>query len=66
MATKIKLILVGDKAVGKTSLLKRFFNEEFSENQITTVGIDFKIKEMEIDGNKIKLQVFDTAGQERF
>ena len=47
--------MLGDKAVGKTSVIKSFFNESFEENLIMTIGIDFKIKEMEIEGRKIKL-----------
>ena len=62
----IKLIIIGDTSVGKTSLLLRFAENTFSIQHIATIGIDFKIKNMQVDGKNVKLQVWDTAGQERF
>lgn len=62
----IKLLLIGDSGVGKSSLLLRFSDDSFSTSFITTIGIDFKIKTIELDGKRIKLQIWDTAGQERF
>jgi len=52
--------------VGKTCLLLRYANDSFSPTFITTIGIDFKIKNIQLDGKRIKLQIWDTAGQERF
>ncbi|GMI47844.1 hypothetical protein TrCOL_g12346 [Triparma columacea] len=63
---QIKLLMIGDSGVGKTCLLLRYANDSFSPTFITTIGIDFKIKNVEIDQKKIKLQIWDTAGQERF
>merc|ERR1712196_103156 len=57
---------MGDSGVGKTCLLLRYANQSFSPTFITTIGIDFKIKNIELDGKRIKLQIWDTAGQERF
>ena len=57
------ILLLG---VGKTCLLLRYANDSFSPTFITTIGIDFKIKNIQLDGKRIKLQIWDTAGQERF
>ena len=45
---------------------KRVKKVIFSENYITTIGVDFKIRTMDINGQRVKLQIWDTAGQERF
>ncbi len=58
--------MIGDSGVGKTCLLLRYANDSFSPTFITTIGIDFKIKNIEIDSKRVKLQIWDTAGQERF
>jgi Ras-related protein Rab-8A len=62
----IKLLLIGDSGVGKSSLLLRYTENEFSSIYLSTIGIDFKLKMAEIDGSRCKLQIWDTAGQERF
>ncbi|XP_031483245.1 ras-related protein RABE1c [Nymphaea colorata] len=62
----IKLLLIGDSGVGKSCLLLRFSDDSFTTSFITTIGIDFKIRNIELDGKRIKLQIWDTAGQERF
>ena len=66
--TKIaKALLIGDSGVGKSSILIRYVKNEFSESFITTIGIDFMIKTVKIEPyNEIKLQIWDTAGRERF
>mmetsp|Transcript_41501 Transcript_41501/g.133459 ORF Transcript_41501/g.133459 Transcript_41501/m.133459 type:complete len:222 (+) Transcript_41501:2-667(+) len=63
---QIKLMMIGDQAVGKTALLVRFADDDFNESVLPTIGIDFKIKTIELGGKRIKLQIWDTAGQERF
>uniref|UniRef100_A0A7S0LEA0 Uncharacterized protein n=1 Tax=Coccolithus braarudii TaxID=221442 RepID=A0A7S0LEA0_9EUKA len=62
----IKLLLIGDSGVGKSSILARFADDSFSQGFIATIGIDFKIRTITLDDKKIKLQIWDTAGQERF
>ncbi|XP_055549004.1 ras-related protein Rab-35-like [Wyeomyia smithii] len=61
-----KLLILGDSGVGKSSLLVRFADNEFSPSFLTTVGVDLKIRNMTIDGERVKVQIWDTAGQERF
>lgn len=62
----LKHILIGDSGVGKTCLLLRFVNDSFEPAFITTIGIDFKIKNADIFGVRVKNQIWDTPGQERF
>ncbi|XP_009553739.2 ras-related protein Rab-18-B [Cuculus canorus] len=62
----VKLLLVGDSAVGKSSLLLRFTGGAFDPSQKPTIGVDFKVKKMVIDGHAVQLAIWDTAGQERF
>jgi len=64
--TLYKVLLIGDSGVGKSSLILRFADNAFSDMYISTVGVDFKIRDFSIDGEKILLQIWDTAGQERF
>ncbi|PAA50080.1 hypothetical protein BOX15_Mlig028542g2 [Macrostomum lignano] len=61
-----KLVLTGCSSVGKTSLLHRFMDDEFLTVGIPTIGVDFRIKQVNIDGQQVKLQIWDSAGQERF
>ncbi|RWS13628.1 ras-related protein Rab-39B-like protein, partial [Dinothrombium tinctorium] len=64
---QFRLILIGDSTVGKSTLLKVFTEGSFSETSDPTVGVDFFAKIIDIKNNvKIKLQLWDTAGQEKF
>ena len=64
---QLKIILVGDTSVGKTSLVNRFMGYDFEENLKCTVNADFKIKSVSISSNiGAELTVWDTCGQERF
>jgi Ras-related protein Rab-8A len=62
----VKLLILGDQKVGKTSMLLRFTEEYFPTSHIQTLGIDFKLKVQTIDSKTYKFQIWDTAGQERF
>ena len=57
---------MGDGAVGKTSLIKRYADQEFDEEHITTLGLDFVTKKYKCDGQDTTIKIWDTAGQERF
>jgi len=61
-----RILLIGNASVGKTSLLHRYVDDTFSDHFIPTIGIDFRIKTIQLGGKTIKLQVWDTAGPERF
>lgn len=62
----IKTAVIGDYGVGKTSIVNRYINDKFSINEMHTLGVDFLIKEVDFKENKYKLQIWDTAGQEKF
>ena len=62
----IKLLLIGDSNVGKSSILTKYVDNNFTNNYNTTIGIDFKIKTIIVGEYKVKLQLWDTAGQEKF
>ncbi|MFX1582420.1 MAG: Rab family GTPase [Promethearchaeota archaeon] len=61
-----KIIVCGDWAVGKTSLVRRFATNTFTEDYLTTIAMDVTNKELEVDGFHVNLALWDTSGQERF
>ena len=63
---KIKLMVLGDSSVGKSSILTKYCKNQFFTKYITTIGIDFQTKYLNINNKKIKVQIWDTAGQERY
>jgi len=65
MNNKLKLLVVGDPHVGKTSLLLQYVEQTFSERPIATLGVDYKSKNISHNGQDYNLQIWDTAGQER-
>jgi len=62
----LKVIILGDSGVGKTSLMNKFVNDKFSKQYKATIGADFLTKEILIDDKLVTMQIWDTAGQERF
>lgn len=61
-----KVVIVGDAAVGKTSLLVRYIKGIFSASYILTIGVAFSVKDVIIGENVLRMQIWDTGGQERF
>ncbi|KAL7713923.1 Sphingomyelin phosphodiesterase [Entamoeba marina] len=61
-----KIVLVGDSSVGKTSLLHQYITKTFKTQTKSTVGADFVTREIEVNQQIIALQLWDTAGNERF
>ena len=61
-----KVVFVGDAAVGKTQIIKKFVNNSFSDEYLTTMGLDFYEKIINSNEKKIKLVLWDSAGQEKF
>ncbi|MHA1785503.1 MAG: GTP-binding protein [Candidatus Helarchaeota archaeon] len=62
----LKVIIVGDGAVGKTALSVRYTQGKFMDDYKMTIGVDFSVKMLDVDGHRVKLQLWDTGGQERF
>ena len=63
---KIKLMVIGETRVGKTALIKKYTKNDFGGVYLTTVGIDFQEKIINVEDKSVKLQIWDTAGEERF
>ena len=63
---KIKIMLLGESQIGKTSFIQRYVKNNFNLSYITTVGIDFQLKQIKMNNKSIKLQIWDTAGQEKY
>ncbi|XP_076328989.1 ras-related protein Rab-7a-like [Tachypleus tridentatus] len=62
----LKVIILGDSGVGKTSLMNQYVNKKFSNQYKATIGADFLSKELMVDDRLVTMQIWDTAGQERF
>ncbi|KAL1634281.1 Vacuolar protein sorting-associated protein 21 [Diplodia intermedia] len=65
-SSSVKLVLLGEAAVGKSSLVMRFVNNDFQENKEPTIGAAFLTQKCNLPTRTIKFEIWDTAGQERF
>jgi len=65
-SSSVKLVLLGEAAVGKSSLVLRFVNNDFQENKEPTIGAAFLTQKCNLPTRTIKFEIWDTAGQERF
>ncbi len=61
-----KIIIFGDAGCGKTTLTQRFLTNLFVSDQTMTIGVDFEVKSLSVDVQKVKLQIWDFGGEERF
>lgn len=62
----VKLLMIGESNVGKSSLVQRYVDDDFQYNWIATIGIDIRLKVVPVHGKNVKVQIWDSAGQERF
>jgi len=61
-----KIVLMGDCGVGKSNLLGRFARDEFNQDSESTIGVEFATKVITVDGKRVKAQIWDTAGLDRY
>ena len=62
----INIITLGESSVGKSSIINRYVENNFDYNFVSTLGVDFRKKNININGEDIRLKIWDTAGQEKF
>ena len=62
----IKILILGESTVGKTNILTMFMDKKFNPNHMTTTGIDLKTTNIELKNKKIRIQIWDTCGQEKY
>ena len=67
MSTKsYKVLLLGNSYVGKTCILLRFSEDTYNDDYEVTIGLNYRIKTLNIDNNPIRMQIWDTSGEEKF
>lgn len=62
----VKIVIIGEAGVGKTSIMSKFVSNTFSEQMQPTIGCDIQSKSMPVDGRQVDVRLWDTAGCERF
>ena len=63
---QFKFLILGEAAIGKSSIIERYYNNLFSGNYLATIGVDVRKKRLEVNNHDIDIAINDTAGQERF
>jgi small GTP-binding protein len=63
---KFKVVVAGSKSVGKTSLIRRYSTGKFDKSTLSTIGVDFETKKLNVDGTDILLNLWDFAGEKKF
>ena len=66
MDIAIKVVIVGNGAVGKSSMIQRYCKGIFTKDYKKTIGVDFLERQIDVDGEDVRLMLWDTAGQEEF
>ena len=61
-----KIVLIGDSSVGKTNMLSRYISNEYDPNSQSTIGVELSTKNYKFDNDEVKVQLWDTAGQEKY
>lgn len=62
----LKIVILGSAGVGKSSLLLRYIDDIFEDSYVCTIGVDFKVRTIQVQEKTVKMQLWDTAGQEKF
>ena len=57
-----KILTIGDSSVGKSNLILRYIDDEYHENFLPTIGVDFKTKTIRVNKNNVRMNIWDTAG----
>ena len=63
---EIKMILLGESGVGKTSIIKRYLEDQFDKNETSTLSMSYVGKTVNIDNKEVRLNIWDTIGQEKY
>ena len=63
---RYKFLVLGESTIGKSCLIERYVSNTFKENYIATIGMDIRVKRLEIKNYDVNITINDTAGQERF